>query len=260
MPGAESARPGPVFVVVPAYNAGATLESVFARIPPPARECVARYLVVNDGSADDTEDVLARLSHDWPALNVLTHPRNLGYGAAEKTLLRTALAEGAALVVLLHADGQYAPEKLPDMLAPLERGEAELVQGSRMLGGGARQGGMPLYKYVANRFLTAIENAAFGLHLAEYHSGYMAYARAFLEAVPFERLSDSFDFDLEMIVCARVLGRRIRDVPIPTRYAGEVSHLRPVRYGLRVLDVVRRFRRGDYHALLSVPRAGAKDS
>jgi hypothetical protein len=120
-----------------------------------------------------------------------------------------------------------------------------------MLAGGALAGGMPIYKYAANRLLTAIENRAFGMRLAEFHSGYMLYARKTLTAIPFLRLSDSFDFDLEMLVCARILGLSIVEVPIPTIYAGEVSHLKPVAYGLDVLRVVRRYRRGVYAALVN---------
>lgn len=239
-----------VVVVVPAYNAAATIEGVFRRVTPEAARRIAGYIVVDDGSVDDTAAVLGRLAASIPSLTLLRHARNRGYGAAEKTLLRHALGAGADIVLLLHADGQYSPERIPEMLAPFDRGGADLVQGSRLLGGGALAGGMPLYKYVANRCLTALENRAFGLRLAEYHSGYMAYARRFLERVAFERLSDSFDFDLEMIVMARVGGFRIAEVAIPTIYADEVSHLNPVRYGLDVLRVVRRYRRGGYDDLL----------
>jgi glycosyltransferase involved in cell wall biosynthesis len=243
-----------VFVIMPAYNAGATIEKVFERIPAEARQRIERYLVVDDGSTDDTAAALERLARSVRGLVPLRHPVNRGYGAAEKTLLKEALSAGAGIVVLLHSDGQYSPECIPDLLAPFDRGEADLLQGSRMLGGGALRGGMPLYKYLANKSLTALENLAFGLRMAEYHSGFMVYARRFLEAVPFERLSDSFDFDLEMILAARLKGFRIREVAIPTIYAGETSHLKPVAYGLRVLSIVRRYRGGRYHALLGVAR------
>jgi glycosyltransferase involved in cell wall biosynthesis len=238
-----------VFVLVPAYNAGATVEKVFARIPPEAKRRIRRYVAVNDGSTDGTAAALARLQKDFPSLVVLTHETNRGYGEAEKTLLRYALAEGAEVSILLHSDGQYSPEKIPELLVPFDRGTADLVQGSRVLGGGALRGGMPLYKFVANKALTGIENRAFGLKLAEYHSGYMLYSRKTLETIPFEKLSGSFDFDLEMIVLARVKGLRIAEIVIPTIYAGEKSHLRPIRYGLDVLKVVRDYRRGKYHAL-----------
>ena len=119
-----------------------------------------------------------------------------------------------------------------------------------MLGGRALKGGMPLYKFVANKFLTAIENWVFGMKLAEYHSGYMLYSRKAISEIPFDKLSAFFDFDLEMIVMARVMGLRIVELPIPTIYAGEVSHLRPIKYGLQVLAVVRRYRQGEYQRLL----------
>lgn len=241
----------PVFVIMPAYNAGATVEGVFARVPEEARRRVARYVVLNDGSRDDTQAALERLAKSEPKLTLLRHETNRGYGATEIDLLDHAMEQGAKVVVLLHSDGQYAPEKIPAMLEPFDRDEADVVQGSRMLGGGARAGGMPLYKYIGNKALTAVENLAFGMNMAEYHSGYMAYSRRFLEAVPYRKLSASFDFDLEMIVLARVAGLRIREVPIPTRYAGERSHLNPVTYGLRVLRVVRRYLGGYYRDLLT---------
>jgi glycosyltransferase involved in cell wall biosynthesis len=239
----------PVFVLMPAYNAGATVEKVFARIPPDARSRIARYVVVNDGSKDDTAAALGRLASEFPNLTVLTHPLNRGYGETEKTLLRYALQEGTAAGVLLHSDGQYSPEKMLELLSPIDRGEADMVQGSRMLGGGALRGGMPLYKFLGNKALTAIENLAFGMRMAEYHSGYMLYARKAMEQIPFEKLSSSFDFDLEMMVLAHVKGLRIAQVAIPTIYAGEKSHLNPIRYGLDVLSVVRDYRRGRYHAM-----------
>jgi len=239
-----------VFTLMPAYNAGATIEKVFARIPEEARRRIRRYVVVNDGSVDDTAAALERLRAQVPGLVVLTHEVNQGYGAAEKTLLDYAVAQGAEVAVLLHSDGQYSPESIPELLRPFDEDSADLVQGSRMLGGGALRGRMPRYKFVANKILTAIENWAFGLQLAEYHSGYMLYSRKTMAAIPYRQLSNSFDFDLEMIVMARVKGLRIAEIAIPTIYAGEVSHLRPVQYGFRVLGVVRDYKRGKYHRLL----------
>jgi glycosyltransferase involved in cell wall biosynthesis len=238
-----------VFVLMPAYNAAATVEKVFARIPAPIRERIERYVVVNDGSTDDTDAALERLRGRFPNLVPLKHPKNRGYGGAQKTLLAYAVEHGAEVGLGLHADGQYSPESIPELLAPFERDTADMVQGSRMLGGGALRGNMPLYKFIANKSLTAIENWAFGLKLAEYHSGYMLYARKAMTEIPFQKLSDSFDFDLEMIVMAKVKGLRIAEVAIPTIYADEVSHLKPVQYGMRVLKVVRDYKRGKYHAL-----------
>ena len=239
-----------VFIIMPAYNAGAHIEATFERIPADVRERVARYVVVNDGSTDDTAEAIGRLGARLPNLVALHHDRNRGYGAAEKTLLAFARKEGAGAAILLHADGQYSPEKIPDMLAVLDRGEGELVQGSRILGGGALRGGMPMYKFLANKALTAIQNAAYGMDLAEYHSGFLAYSRRVLDEIPFDRLSDSFDIDIEIMLCAKILGMRIQEVGIPTIYAGEKSHVRPVKYGMDVLKIVRKFRRGYYDALL----------
>lgn len=238
-----------VFVLMPAYNASATIESVFARIPAEAQRRIKRYVVVNDGSSDDTAAALESLQRQFPTLVVLNHDVNRGYGEAEKTLLRYALREGAEVGILLHSDGQYSPEKICELLEPFDNDTADMVQGSRMLGGGALRGHMPLYKFIANKALTAVENWAFGLRMAEYHSGYMLYSRKALESIPFEKLSSSFDFDLEMIVLACVKGLRIAEIAIPTIYAGEKSHLNPIRYGFDVLSTVWAYKRGKYHAM-----------
>ena len=238
-----------MFVLMPAYNAAATIENVFARVPLAAARRIRRYVVVNDGSQDDTAAALARLAGRVANLVVLTHSVNRGYGEAEKTLLRYALRENAEVGIVLHSDGQYSPEKIPDLLTPFDEGTADLVQGSRMLDGGALRGGMPLYKFLGNKLLTAPENRTFGMRLAEYHSGFMLYSRKALQTIPFEKLSRSFDFDLEMIVLAKIKGLRIAQIAIPTIYAGEKSHLNPVAYGFDVLSVVRAYRRGKYHAM-----------
>lgn len=243
-----------VFIIMPAYNAGKTIEATFRRLPTSARKRIARYVVVNDGSTDDTAAALERVSREFPSLVVLEHATNMGYGAAEKNLLAYARNNGADVAILLHADGQYSPEKIPDMLQPFDKGDAEIVQGSRMLGGSALKGGMPRYKYISNKCLTAIENWGFGMEMAEYHSGFMLYSRHVLEQVPFEKLSDSFDIDIEMMVCAKILGMRIKEMAIPTIYADEVSHLRPIKYGFDVLSIVWRYRKGHYHSLLKESR------
>ncbi len=238
-----------VFVIMPAYNAGQTVERVFGRIPPEADRRISRFVVVNDGSTDDTAAALARLRERNARLVVLNHECNRGYGAAEKTLLDYAVQEGAEVAILLHADGQYSPEKIPDILGTFDRGEAEMVQGSRMRSDGALQGGMPLYKYVANKALTSITNWALKLDMAEYFSGYMAYHRSALSAIPYRRLADTFQFDMQMLVMAKVKNLRVVEIPIPTIYADEVSHLNPVRYGLEVLSILWDYRRGRYHDL-----------
>jgi glycosyltransferase involved in cell wall biosynthesis len=238
-----------ILIIMPAYNAGKTIERVFARIPDYVKKRVGKYVVVNDGSSDNTEAALARLERQYPDLVVLKHEKNRGYGAAEKTLLNYALKEGAEVAILLHSDGQYSPEKIPDLIKPFDNDQADIVQGSRMMGNGALKGGMPLYKFLANKALTLIENLSFGMKMAEFHSGYMIYARKALLEIPFNKLSDSFDFDLEMLVMAKIKGLKIVEVPIPTIYADETSHLDPIKYGFDVLKVVRDYLGGKYHRL-----------
>lgn len=235
-----------LFVVIPAYQAALTLESVFNRIPSEIYDRGARIIVVNDGSTDDTAAVAARIALSRPNVEVIEHPKNKGYAQAQKTGFSHALQQQADIVALLHADGQYAPELLPQLLAPLDNDEADLVVGSRMLERGALKGGMPLYKYIANKSLTAIENFAYGLRVSEYHSGYMLYSRRCLMTIPFTKLSDTFHFDGEMIMMAGKKRLRIREIAIPTRYADEKSHLKPVQYGFDVLKIIWHNYRGRY--------------
>jgi len=236
-----------IAVVIPAYQAAATLRSVFDRIPKAFMEKAPLFLIVNDGSTDETQRVAEDIARALPHTEVLTHPHNRGYAQAQKTGFTEALRRGADIVVLLHSDGQYAPELLPELVAPLERDEADVVQGSRMLNpAGALRGGMPLYKWLANRALSAVENLAYGMKLAEYHSGYMLYSRRALEAIPFLKLSDTFHFDGEMLLMAGKRRLRIREIPIPTHYGSEKSHLRPIAYGFDVLKIILRNALGKY--------------
>jgi glycosyltransferase involved in cell wall biosynthesis len=255
--GALPGRPGRRLVIaIPAYNAAETLEGVFDRIPLEIARRTAHYVVVNDGSTDATAAVARRLRTRFPALDLVEHAQNRGYGGAAQTGLGRALELGADLIAWVHGDGQYAPESIPALLAPLEADRADIVQGSRFRGGGARHGGMPLYKIVANRALTWMENRVFGLGLAEYHSGYMLYRREALLAIPFRSFTTrGFVFDQEVLAAARILGLRVIDLPIPTRYAGERSHLRVVPYGIAVLSLMARYLRGDYHRLVARSRA-----
>jgi glycosyltransferase involved in cell wall biosynthesis len=236
-------------IIMPAYNAGKTIESVFDRIPTQLAPRITKYVVVNDGSMDDTAAALGRLQQRFANLVVLNHKINKGYGVAEKTLLKFALSTDAEVIILLHADGQYAPEEIPRLIQPFERNQADIAQGSRILGGGALRGGMPVYKYLANRFLTRIENRTFGMKMAEYHSGYMLYSKKAIQQIPFDRLSEHFIFDQEMLVMAKIKGLKIVELPIPTHYGDEISHLRPIRYGLNVLSFIRSYRHGFYHSI-----------
>jgi glycosyltransferase involved in cell wall biosynthesis len=235
-----------LFIVIPAYQAELTLQGVFNRIPNEIYNRGARIIVVNDGSADGTGELARGIASSRPNIEVIDHPRNRGYAQAQKTGFTYALEQGADIAALLHADGQYAPELLPRLLAPLDNDEADLVIGSRMLDGGALRGGMPLYKYIANKSLTALENFAYGLRVSEYHSGYMLYSRSCLTTIPFVRLSDTFHFDGEMIMMSGKKKLRIREIAIPTRYADEKSHLKPVQYGLDVLKIIWHNYRGGY--------------
>jgi glycosyltransferase involved in cell wall biosynthesis len=233
-------------VVIPAYNAARHLRAVVQRVlahPPPD---LGAIVVVDDGSRDDTAAVAGQLAAAEPRLQLLRRPANGGYGAAMKDGLAAAQTGGASRVACVHADGQYSPEVLPGLLAAMSARGLDLLQGSRVASGTALSGGMPLYKYLANAGLNVLENLTFGLGMTDYHSGYLLYGPRALAAIRFHRLSDSFDFDLEVIASARAAGLAVGEAPIPTHYGDEVSHLRPLPYGLRVLRVLWRYRRGKY--------------
>jgi methionine biosynthesis protein MetW len=230
-------------VLVVAYNAAGTLARVLDRIPADFRGRIAGVLVSDDNSADATYLVGLGYQRFDPSLplEVVRNARNLGYGGNQKVGYRWAIERGLDIIVMLHGDGQYAPEKLPDVVAPLERGEADAVFGSRMLEpGAARRGGMPLYKLLGNRVLTSLENRMVGTDLSEWHSGYRAYSVAALRDLPFERNDDDFNFDTQIIVQLAEAGRRIIEVPIPTFYGDEICYVNGLRYArLITRDVVR---------------------
>ena len=236
-------------VVIPAYNAGRHLPGVLERLTAASPPGLAAVVLVDDGSTDDTLAVARALAgqHAGPvAIEVIGRTANGGYGAAMKDGLAAACRLGAERVACVHADGQYSPEALPALLNALEERRLDLLQGSRIAGGQALSGGMPLYKYAANAALNVLENLTFGLALTDYHSGYLIYGARALATIPFARLSDSFDFDLEVIASARAAGMAVGEAPIPTHYGDEISHLSPVRYGLRVLRVLYRYHRRRY--------------
>jgi len=241
-------------VVIPSYKAGRTLPSVLKRLPE-AFWADGTAIIVNDKSPDDTGEVAEGLKGKFPSVEVVHHEVNTGYGGAQKSGLKRGLALGAVAFGVVHADGQYAPELVLELMGPILRGEAEIVQGSRMIGGGAREGGMPLVRYIPNRVLTAMENVVFGTKMAEFHSGYMLYSRKLLEAAPFEKLQNNYNFDAEMIVMAKLLGHDCAQLPIPTRYDDEVSSLKPIPYGINVLKMMGRHLRGHYRGLLAEARA-----
>jgi glycosyltransferase involved in cell wall biosynthesis len=233
-------------VVTPAYNAGRHLGAVVDRLLAARPPGLAAVVIVDDGSTDDTAAVAAALAAAHPEVTVCARPRNGGYGAAMKDGLAAARRLGAELVAGVHADGQYSPEALPGLLHERARRRLDLLQGSRIAPGTARAGGMPLYKVAGNAALNVLENWTLGLALTDYHSGYLLYGPEALARVPFARLSDSFDFDLEVLAAARARGLHIGEAPIPTHYGDEISHLNPLTYGLRVLRVLWRYQRGHY--------------
>jgi glycosyltransferase involved in cell wall biosynthesis len=226
-----------LFIVMPAYNAARTLERTYRDIP---HDLVERVILVDDVSRDETVEVARQLG-----LDVIVHRQNLGYGGNQKTCYDAALAEGAEIVVMLHPDYQYDATRIPALVRPIIEGDADLVLGSRFLGD-PLAGGMPKWKWISNRFLTGLENFAFGLHLSEYHTGLRAYSRHLLETIPYRLSSNDFVFDQELIaqVVAAGLGDRIAEVAVPTRYFAEASSVgfrRSVVYGLSTLRVVARF-------------------
>jgi len=205
-------------IVMPAFRAAEILGATVARIPAAFYERGGLVIIVNDASPDETGSIAGTLASNNPAIRVIHHHENRGYGGAQKSGLEEGLRLGCRGFAVVHADGQYAPERVMDLLEPILSGEADLVQGSRFLGGGARAGGMPLFRYIANRALTTVENFAFGTHLAEFHSGYMLYSGTLLESVPFRSLKDNFNFDAEMILLAHLAGFPCLEVAIPTHY------------------------------------------
>jgi glycosyltransferase involved in cell wall biosynthesis len=244
---ADNGAPGGprIGILVVAYNAESTLASVLDRVPKGFRSRISQVFVCDDASQDSTYLVglgYKEASDDLP-LTVIRHPRNLGYGGNQKAGYRMAIEADLDIIVMLHGDGQYAPECLPEIVAPLERGEADAVFGSRMMeAGSARQGGMPLYKYVGNRILTSFENRMLGTSLSEFHSGYRAYSIEALRAIPFERNSDNFNFDTQIIVQLVDAGKRIVEVPIPTFYGDEVCHVNGLKYARDVCEDVAKYR------------------
>lgn len=226
-----------VVVVMPAYNAAETLRRTYDELP---KEVVDEVLVVDDRSHDATVELARSLG-----LSVHVHPRNRGYGGNQKTCYRLALERGADIVVMVHPDYQYSPRLVPAMASMIVSGHYDLVLGSRILGGNTLKGGMPLYKYIANRFLTAFENILLGAKLSEYHTGLRAYSRRLLEALPLEKNSENFVFDNEVLAQALHFDFAIGEISCPTRYFDEASSIgfsRSVVYGFGVLRVALSFR------------------
>lgn len=225
-----------VVVIMPAYNAAKTLERTYNDLP---QDVVDHVILVDDVSKDETVEIARRLG-----LKVVIHVQNKGYGGNQKTCYLEALKDGADIVVMLHPDYQYDSRLVPELIRPIQEGQAILVLGSRLLGGGALEGGMPLYKFIANRLLTVVENLVLGQRLSEYHTGFRAYDRHLLETIPFLLNSDNFVFDTEVLAQTVAFGFPIAEIAVPTRYfeeASSVNFRNSVVYGFQTLWVMARY-------------------
>jgi glycosyltransferase involved in cell wall biosynthesis len=248
-----------IVVVMPAYNAEKTLRRTYDEVM--AHGIVDQVIVVDDASHDDTVAVARTLEH----VQVEVHPENRGYGGNQKTCYRLALAAGADIVVMIHPDYQYTPQLLPAMASLVESGLYPCVLASRILGGRAMRGGMPVWKYVANRALTLTENLMLGAKLSEYHTGYRAFSRSLLERLPIERNSDDFVFDNQMLAQIIWLGVPIGEVTCPAKYMPEASSInfrRSVRYGFGCMATGLAFRKakvkGSGHLFPAIDESASK--
>jgi glycosyltransferase involved in cell wall biosynthesis len=226
-----------IIVVMPAYNAEKTLEKTYSEIP---FDIVDDVILVDDASRDRTPELSRRMG-----IHTIIHEKNLGYGGNQKSCYRAALNLGADIVIMVHPDYQYTPKLVPAMASMIAYGEFDAVLASRILGTGAIEGGMPIYKYVANRFLTLFENLLLGHKLSEYHTGYRAFTREILQCLPLDQNSNDFVFDNQMLAQIVWFGYRIGELTCPTRYfkdASSINFRRSVTYGLGVLETSIRFR------------------
>ena len=226
-----------VLIFIVAYNAERTIQSVLRRIPAELSQHDTRVLIIDDSSSDATFERAREIEEAPFPITVLFNPVNQGYGGNQKIGFHYAIRENFDYVALVHGDGQYAPERLPDLLQPLLAGEADAVFGSRMLAsGGARRGGMPLYKWMGNRILTGIQNYLLRTSFSEFHSGYRIYSVRALAGIPFSQNTNDFHFDTEIIIQFLRAGLRIKELPIPTYYGDEICHVNGLKYAW---DVVR---------------------
>jgi glycosyltransferase involved in cell wall biosynthesis len=226
-----------IVVVMPAYNAAKTLKKTYDEVP---KDIVDEIILVDDASSDETARLAKKLK-----MKTVVHPQNRGYGGNQKTCYAAALKSKADIVIMLHPDYQYTPKLIPSMAYLLASGEYDVALGSRILGGQALKGGMPLYKYISNRFLTFTQNVLMGAKLSEYHTGYRAFTRQVLEALPLEKNSDDFIFDNQMLSQIHYLNFKIAEVTCPAKYfaeASSINFIRSSKYGLGCLWTALQFR------------------
>lgn len=228
-----------IAIYIPTYNAGRTLPLVLDRIPQDVKDRVEEIFIVDNASPDNTYLIGIGYKNEKGLhnLSVYKNERNLGYGGSQKVAYRYAIEKGYDVVVMLHGDAQYAPEKISYLLEPFEKGEADMVFGSRMAGLPLK-GGMPLHRFLGNKFLTAVENYVLDWDLSEYHSGFRVFNCTALKRVPFESCSDYYHFDTEILVQFKLKGLRVLERPIPTYYGSERSYVNVWRYGLHVLHTM----------------------
>lgn len=225
-----------VLVFIVAYNAERTIQSVLSRIPDEMAAFDSHILIIDDSSNDRTFEHACEYQSSGFPITVLVNPVNQGYGGNQKIGFHYAIENNYDFVVLLHGDGQYAPERMPGLLLPLDSGDADMVMGSRMMSrGGAVSGGMPLYKFVGNKILTFVQNLLLSTNLSEFHSGYRVYSVEALQRIPFERNTNDFHFDTEIIIQFLRAGLRIRELPIPTYYGDEICHVDGLKYAWNVV-------------------------
>ena len=237
-----------IVVVMPAYNAALTLRDTYDGVM--AQEIVDRVIVVDDASHDDTVEVARSLEH----VTVFTHDENMGYGANQKSCYRLALDEGADVIIMVHPDYQYTPDLIPAMVSLIANGLYDCVLGSRILGGYALKGGMPIWKYISNRILTLVENAVTGAKLSEYHTGYRAFSRQLIEQLPLDVNSDDFLFDNQMLVQILWAEHTVAEISCPTKYFAEASSIgfaRSLKYGFGCLLTAAEYRLAKLHLIKS---------
>jgi len=239
-----------IAVVIPSYKSAETLPGVIDTLPEELASSGGKAIIVHDCSPDSTGEVADELAQKHSHVEVVHHEKNRGYGGALKTGLSHGYDIGCDVFPVVHSDGQYAPHLALALCVPILEGKAEIVQGSRFKGGGAREGGMPATRYWANRILTTMENMVFGTKMAEFHSGYMVFSRKLLTDIPYKELQNNYNFDAEMIVMAELAGYKCTEIPIPTRYDDETSSLDPIPYGINVLKMMGRHTLGHYRKLL----------